>query len=443
MFDRNHLFYGDNLDFIRDHSVFPSESVDLIYLDPPFNSNANYNVLFSETAGESSSAQIRAFDDTWAWDTSAAEALAFLMNDQHTPAAVVSLIKIFHQFLGHSPMLAYLVQMAVRLVHLRRILKPTGSLYLHCDPTASHYLKMVLDGVFQAKHFLNEIIWKRTHAHGSADRFGRVHDVIFLYGATESRLWAYPRIPHDPDYVETKFRWIDQKTSRRYQDVSLTGAGKSTGPSGKPWRRVNPTKVGRHWALPQKMLQHYSITGKTIQDKLDALDAAGLIHWPTKKGGVPRLKWFADALEGVAPTDVWIDIPPINSQAQERLGYPTQKTIDLLKRIIAASSSPGAVILDPVCGCGTTIDAVETISRENPDLAPRRWIGIDITHLAINLIKHRLARFDPSPVYEVVGEPKDLSGARQLFHDDPFQFQFWACGLVGARPAGATPAQPK
>jgi hypothetical protein len=183
-------------------------------------------------------------------------------------------------------------------------------------------------------------------------------------------------------------------------------------------------------------MRRLGLSGKTVQACLDALDAAGRIHWPKKSAGTPRLKWFADELVGVAIPDLWEDVPPISAQASERLGYQTQKPLALLKRIVAASSNPGDLVLDPFCGCGTTIDAVETLNREHPDQPPRRWIGIDITHLSINLIKHRLTRFTPPPVYKVMGEPVSEAGAQALAAQDPFQFQFWALGLVGARPVG-------
>jgi DNA modification methylase len=443
MFESNLLLYGDNLDFLRDPEQFPTGSVDLIYLDPPFNSNATYNVLFKEVSGEPSAAQIKAFDDTWTWDAKAAQEEAELLADPHTPSKLAALISTFHGFLGPSAMLAYLVRMALRLVHLRRVLKDTGSLYLHCDPTASHYLKLVLDAIFGPQNFLNEITWKRTHAHGAAKRFGPVHDTLLFYAESEQYIWTSPLIPHDPAYIAKHFKQIDEKTKKRFQPITLTGSGIRHGESGKPWKGVNPTKVDRHWAIPGEVMARYNLTGETVQDRLDALDDADLIYWPKGGEGTPRLKWFADDLEGMALPDVWTDIPPISANAAERLGYPTQKPLALLKRVILASSRPGDTILDPFCGCGTTIDAVETLNREYHGQPPRRWIGIDITHLAINLIKYRLTRFDPPALYEVHGEPADEAGAEQLFKDDPYQFQFWACGLVGARPAGASAQSPK
>lgn len=312
-------------------------------------------------------------------------------------------------------------------MELHRVLKPTGSLYLHCDPTASHYLKLLLDAVFGPTNYRNEVIWKRTHAHGSAKRLGPVHDTLFLYTKTDRYLWTSPKAQHDPHYLRKHFTGFDRETNRRFQPITLTGAGVRHGDSGKPWRGVDPTASGRHWAIPRAVLERLQVHGNTVQEKLDALDSAGRIHWPAKSDGKPRLKWFEDELGGVALSDVWTDIAPISAHAAERLGYPTQKPEALLERIINASSNPGDVVLDPFCGCGTAIAAAQKLGR--------RWIGIDITHLAINLIEHRLHdSFGDEAKYEVRGEPTDQSGAQALAQQDRFQFQYWALGLVGARP---------
>jgi DNA modification methylase len=422
VFDKNYLFYGDNLTFLADPEVFASASVDLIYLDPPFNSDASYNVLFKEGSGESSRAQIRAFDDTWSWDSSAAESLSLLMEDRHAGIEVKNLVRTLHGFLGHSPMLAYLVQMAIRLVHLRRVLKPTGSLYLHCDPTASHYLKILLDGIFGPEGFRNEIVWKRTSGRKGQTRYGRVHDVLLFYGNSETIHWNAPTIPQSlesargHDIVETEDGQV-------FRVSDLTGMGQ--GPALMFGEKTIAPPKGRHWAYQQS--------------EIEKMLESGRIRFNTK--GVPRLWTPLEELAGVAVHDVWLDISPINAAAKERLGYPTQKPLQLLKRVVMASSKPGDIVLDPFCGCGTTIDAVETINRENPQDKPRKWIGIDITHLAVNLIKSRLAtRFLPpnESRYTVRGEPLDLQGAIALFEQDAHQFQYWACGLVGARTSGNT-----
>lgn len=424
MQDRNKLFYGDNLEVLKQH--VKDESVDLIYLDPPFKSDQNYSVLFAEKNGARSTAQVKAFKDTWHWDHEAAYAF------QQTVEAggrVSEAMQAFRKLLGDNDMLAYLSMMAPRLVELRRVLKPTGSIYLHCDPTASHYLKLLMDAVFGAVNFRNEIVWKRTHAHGSARRFGPIHDILLFYSKSSDYAWTGLTTSHHPEYIEKHFRLRDPDTGRRFQAISLTGSGLRHGDSGKPWRGTDPSKVKRHWALPGEIVKRLGIKAKTVQAKLDALDKAGMIYWPKTDDGTPRLKWFADELGGVAIPDNWTDIRPIGAQAKERLGYPTQKPEALLERIIQASSSEGDLVLDPFCGCGTTIAVAQRLKR--------RWIGIDITHLAVTLMKYRLeATFGEriKKEFEVIGEPVSVSGAMALARQNPYQFQWWALGLLGARP---------
>lgn len=424
----NHLHYGDNLTVLREKIA--SESVDLVYLDPPFNSNASYIVLFKSSLGDQSVAQIEAFDDTWHWGDEAEAAFQSVRRSGNTDVA--GMLEAMRSFLGTNDMMAYLAMMAVRLVELHRVLKPTGSLYLHCDPTASHYLKILLDAVFGKDTFLNEIIWKRTFAHGSSQRYGPVHDTIFYYAKNGGHVWRDVRIDHEATYISKHFRQFDPARNDHYQAITLTGAGASKGDSGKPWRGVDPTLVNRHWALPGKILASQGIEGGTVQEKLDALDAAGRIVWPTR-GGTPRLKWFVSDLDGMAVPDIWTDIPPISANAKERLGYPTQKPVALLERILSASSNPGDVVLDPFCGCGTTVHAAEKLGRA--------WIGIDITHLAIGLIEKRLkdAWRDSThkPRWTTHGVPQDLDGARELFaRDDPTkkEFEKWALSLIDAQP---------
>jgi site-specific DNA-methyltransferase (adenine-specific) len=418
----NVLYYGDNLEILRNH--IPSESVDLVYLDPPFNSKADYNVLFREESGERSAAQIKAFSDSWHWDSTAEETYNEII--RMCPDKVATMVSALRQGIGSNDVMAYLVMMTVRLVELRRVLKPTGSLYLHCDPTASHYLKVVLDGILGTGNFRNEVIWKRTHAHGGSQKYGPVHDVILFYSKTAEFKWTSARVEQDSEYVAKAFSQTEAETGRRFQAISLTGSGVRYGESGEPWRGVNPTSVGRHWALPGSILRDLGVRTGTVQERLDALDAASLIYWPDKSEGVPRLKWYADALGGKAVLDTWTDIPP--ASGRERLGYATQKPQALLERIIQASSNEGDVVLDPFCGCGTAVVAAQTLNRH--------WIGIDVTHLAITVMKERLRDAFPGIEFEVMGEPKDVASARQLAADDRYQFQWWALSLVNARPAG-------
>ena len=427
MTDTNHLYFGDNLDILRQR--IDDESVDLIYLDPPFNSNATYNVLFRERSGEESAAQITAFDDTWRWSMESELAYQDVVTQQG--GKVGELLAAMRAFLGQNDMMAYLTMMAQRMVELHRVLKPTGSIYLHCDPTASHYLKLLMDAVFGADNFRNEIVWKRTGSHGGAKRWGPVHDVILFYTASDNSKWNRSFQRYSLEYINDYYKYEDKRG--RYRLVSLTGAGTRTGDSGNEWRGVNPTESGRHWAVPRKSLQgaypdRADLGELSTQEKLDLLDDADLIHWPLR-GKVPQQKRYIDESPGVPIQDIVSDINPIGSQARERLGYPTQKPEALLERIINASSNEGDVVLDPFCGCGTAVAAAERLNR--------RWIGIDITHLAITLIRHRLhdAFGEDLRPYEVVGEPKDLQSAESLALHDRYQFEWWALGLVDARPA--------
>lgn len=424
MTEGNVLYYGDNLDVLRRH--VGDQSVDLVYLDPPFNSNANYNVLFAEH-GEKSAAQVQAFEDTWVWDTTAR--LAYEETVEAGGKAAETM-RAFRTMLGASDMLAYLAMMAPRLEELRRVLTSTGSLYLHCDPTASHYLKLLLDAVFGPKQFRNELIWKRTSAHSDARRYGRVHDSILFYSKTERYTWnkAYQPLPQKT--IDGWYNNVEPDTGRHFSRSDLTAAGLRGGDSGKPWRGIDPSAKGNHWRMPQFLPE--IVGGKTTQQALDALDAAGRIFWPKAKDGMPRLKRYIEEATGVSLLDVITEIPPLGNVTRERMGYPTQKPQALLERLIGASSNPGDLVLDPFAGCGTTIDAAQQLGR--------RWIGVDVTHLSIGLIKNRLiGRYGPDvdATYKTIGEPTTADDAAVLAREDPFQFQAWALGLVGARVAGS------
>ena len=404
---KNQLFYGDNLDILRDHIA--DESVDLIYLDPPFNSNRNYNVLFKEKSGEESSSQIQAFTDTWEWNYDAEVAYNELTTNP--PEGVASMIGAMRSFIGTNDLMAYLVMMAQRMKELHRVLKPTGSLYLHCDPTASHYLKMLLDTVFGAKHFRNEIIWQRTNAKGlSFTRFANNHDVILYYSKSESPTWNPLYTPHDPSYVKNFYRYTEPETGRRYRLADLTNPNKD-----RPNLTYEFLGVTRVWRWTRERMQKAYDEGLVVQ---------------TAEGRVPQLKRYLDEQEGNPISDIWTDIRPIQAQAQERLGYPTQKPLALLERIIEASSNEGDVVLDPFCGCGTAVAAAQKLGR--------KWIGIDITHLAVGLIKTRMIDHfgkDIEGEIEIHGVPTDLGSAKALFEADPFEFEWWAVPLVRAYPA--------
>ncbi len=402
----NTLFYGDNLKVLRDH--IPTASVDLVYLDPPFNSNRNYNVLFKEKSGEASPAQIEVFTDTWEWDRVAEQTFEDLVTDG--PPNVAEMIGAMRSFVGSNDMMAYLVMMAVRLVELHRVLKPTGSLYLHCDPTASHYLKILLDTIFGKEHFKNEIIWKRTTAHSSSKKYAPIHDTLLYYGRSAHVTWNELRSDYDEAYLAKYYRFHDGD-DRLYWRADLTGAGTRKGPSGQPWRGFNPATIGRHWIASPETLDRYH--------------AEGRIYYP-QTGGMPQFKKYRDELKGKAVADIWDDVDRINPVGNERLGYPTQKPLALVERIIAASSNPGDVVLDPFCGCGTAVVAAEKLGRH--------WIGIDVTHLAIALMRFRLNESFPGVQFAVKGEPTDVGGAQALAAADRYQFQWWALSLVHAKP---------
>lgn len=406
MTKKNRLYFGDNLDVLRRH--VDDESVDLVYLDPPFNSNASYNVLFREHNGANAASQIKAFEDTWRWDASAA--LAY-HETVEAGGRVSEALQAFRKIVGDSDMLAYLAMMAPRLVELRRVLKSTGSVYLHCDPTASHYLKLLMDAVFGAKNFRNEIVWQRTNAKGLAfTRFARNHDVILWFAKDETYSWNPQYTPHDPEYVQKFYRHVEPETGRRYRLADLTNPNKN-----RPNLTYEFLGIKRVWRWTKERMQEAYDKGLIVQ---------------SGPGKVPALKRYLDEQEGNPIGDTWTDILPVQSQAAERLGYPTQKPLALMERIINACSNQDDVVLDPFCGCGTTIDAAQKLGR--------RWIGVDITHLAINLIRHRLRDTygeEISKTYEVIGEPTSVPDARVLAEQDPYQFQWWALGLVGARPA--------
>ncbi len=404
--ETNVLYYGDNLDILHGH--IPDESVDLIYLDPPFNSRRQYNVLFRERSGTPSTAQIRAFSDTWHWDRKAEATYQDLI--VKAPLQVSKAIEALREFIGSNDVMAYLVMMTVRLVELHRALKPTGSLYLHCDPTASHYLKVMLDTIFGTRNFRNEILWKRTSAHGDSRQgskhFGRVHDTILRYSKGEAYVWNQQYVEYDGEYIEAFYRYTEPETGRRYSLDNLT-ASRPGGDTLYEWKGVRPYR-GRYWAYSRENMEKFEREGRLVYSQR----------------GFPRYKRYLDEMPGMPVQDVWVDIPP--ALGKERLGYQTQKPMALLERIVKASSNDGDVVLDPFCGCGTAVVAAQKLNR--------RWIGIDITHLSITVMRKRLEDSFPALRYDVVGEPKDMGGAQALARQDRYQFQWWALSLVNALP---------
>ncbi len=429
------LFFGDNLQVMRERMA--DASVDLVYLDPPFNSKRDYNLLFKtpktlarkakkdalvadvEPVADDvfSDAQITAFDDTWHWGDQSED--EFRQIGQQSNTDVAELMRALRAFLRENDMMAYLTCMAIRLLELHRVLKPAGSLYLHCDPTASHYLKIVLDAVFGKESYRNEIVWKRTTTHSDSKTWSWVADTIFFYTKGTKFTWNTPRVAHSDNYIATKYRHDDGDGRGLYRLDNMTS----------PNPRPNMMYEWKGFPWPEKGWRYERATMKK-------LDSEGRVWYPQDKSGKHdfskrlQLKRYLSEMEGGVMGTVWTDINPINSQAAERLGYPTQKPLALLERIILASSKEGDVVLDPFCGCGTALDAAQKLKRE--------WIGIDITHLSIGLIERRLKERYPElkekGAFTIDGRPEDLGAARNLAERDKYQFQYWALSLVGAQP---------
>jgi len=433
---KNYLYYGDNLTVLRDH--IKDESVDLIYLDPPFNSRQDYNVLFAERDGTRSASQIMAFEDTWEWNMDAEAAYEEVVE---RGGRVSQAIQAFRTFLGNSDMMAYLAMMAPRLIELHRVLKETGSIYLHCDPTAGHYLKIVLDAIFGPAQFVNEVTWKRSSAHSDTKqgmrRFGRIRDLLLVYTKSEEHVWNPVYTPYTAEYLESEYRHL-HSSGRRYKETDATAA-RPGGDTEYEWRVKRPNAAAQRWVpdlteefrKPREEWEYLGVRpyngrfwGYSKANLEKFWNEGHLIH---RKTGMPRIIQFADEMPGIPLQDLWNDIPP--ASGDENLGYPTQKPEALLERVVKSSSNEGGTVLDPFCGCGTAISVAQRLNRH--------WIGIDITHLAIGLIKKRLDDafgVEVRESYEIIGEPADLKGAEELAKQDPYQFQWWALSQVGARP---------
>jgi DNA modification methylase len=407
---QNELYFGDNLDVLR---KMPAESVNLIYLDPPFNSQAIYGVIYGTKRGGPSQAQSHAFKDMWTWGPDAQRALNETA-ERHLEAG--ALLDSFQRVFPGDNMIAYLAMMAVRLIEMQRVLKSNGALYLHCDPTASHYLKILLDAVFGAKRFTNEIIWRRTSAHSDAKRYASVHDTLLLYHKGDNPVWNPQYESYTDEYIETHFVHHD--------------------PDGRVFRRVDLRSPHPRPNLTYDYRASNGITYKPhpngwaiTKEKMEELDRAGRLFFPKKEDGRLRRKLYFEDSPGVPITDTWTDIKPIFATAEERLGYSTQKPLALLHRIISASSNEGDVVLDPFCGCGTAIEAAQKLNR--------RWIGIDVTYLAIHVIEGRLVKVFGEAVketYKLLGRPKDADDARALAARDWLEFQKWAVFQLSGLP---------
>ena len=400
----NQLFYGDNLEVLRKH--IKDETIDLCYIDPPFNSKRNYNQIYNNV-GKEDKAQAQAFIDTWTWDDHANQGLAEIQENYlgHFTSQSIDLISGFTKVLGKGSLLAYLVSMTLRVAEIHRVLKPTGSFYLHCDPTASHYLKIIIDAIFcsQGGDFKNEITWKRTSGHSDSGKYGSVHDVIFYYTKSLKITWNQVYQKYEQNYIDKYYRYQDDD-GRKWMSDNLSAAGLAGGGYQYEWNGV--TKL---WRCP-----------KTTMEKLDA---AGKIYYT--KNRIARIKRYLDESKGLPVQDAWNDIEALRSWHKELLGYPTQKPESLLERIIQASSNEGDIILDAYCGCGTTVAVSQKLNRQ--------WIGIDITYQSISLILKRLEDTFGKAVLETInisGIPKDMKSAEALAlkKDDRTrkEFEKWA-----------------
>ncbi|MFD1342866.1 DNA methyltransferase [Litorisediminicola beolgyonensis] len=405
----NQLFFGDNLDVMRENIA--DQVADLIYLDPPFNSDARYNVFFQSPDEAIQSAQAEAFRDTWLWDH---EAEAAFQECAFAGGPIASIITALHTALGNSDLMAYLVMMAARIRELRRVLKPTGMLFLHCDPSASHYLKILLDGAFGADLFRNEIVWKRTQAKSlQTRRLPTNHDIILVYAGGREAYWNIEEafIPYDEAN-------LDAKTLKQYSRID---------PNGRRYtldNLVNPNKD-----RPNLTYEFLGVkrVWRWTKDRMSAAYDEGLIH-QAGPGKVPRLVRYLDEQRGKPLDDVWADIDRLNPTDAERLGYPTQKPLALVERLIRLASKGDATVFDPFCGCGTTVHAAQSLGRN--------WIGIDIACHAIEVISDRLERETNQIAgrdFELTGIPRDLASAQRLAENDKFQFQWWANHLVGVQ----------
>ena len=437
----NKLYFGDNLDWLP---KIGSETVDLVYLDPPFNSKASYNLLYRSPDGGTAESQYRAFVDSWTWGLPTDAAMAAIIS---SGSPVAGILTSLNNYMQKSDIMAYLVMMSVRLIELHRVLKNTGSLYLHCDPSASHYLKIILDSVFGAEAFRNEIIWRRTGSHNSARRFGPIHDTILFYTKTKQYTFNRRKRPYMQGHVDMHFKTENGIVRTNYSGNVLSGSGRRNGESGRPWRGFDPDAKGRHWAIPKIIQEDLEddISDLGTLEKLEYLYQHGFI---TIQDGDewPRYQHVIGPSDGQPLSDIWAyqpytegtlflsdegiddDVRWMGTNDGERVGYQTQKPIGLLKRIISASTSPGDIVLDPFCGCGTTIEAAQALDR--------KWVGIDVTVLAIDVVERRLNRIGlrRNTDYKVDGIPRDVAGSRRLFAEDPHTFQLWALTLVDGQP---------
>lgn len=438
----NHLFYGDNLTIMQG---MKTGSVDLIYLDPPFNSQRTYNLIYKQLTGLPVPEQEEAFCDAWELDLEKLEMarnMPIVMREYGCDEKLVQFWITWIKALEGTQdgLLAYLIYMTYRLLEMHRILAPTGSIYLHCDPAASHYIKVMMDGIFGHHNFRSEIIWRRSSSHNKITKqYGPIHDVILFYTKSNKFIFHPGRTPYSRSYVQKMFRFKDGKGAYRLNE--LTGSGRRSGESGLPWRGYDPSDRDRHWAVPASLREHLPNAGAGMspQAMLDVLADAGEIVFSPE--GRPTYKQRMGA--GVPYQDIWAyqpgtggvltdtdaeidqDVKWLDGE-EERLGYPTQKPIGLLKRIIESSTDEGQVVFDPFAGCGTAIYAAHQLNR--------KWMGCDIAILSIRIVRDVLLKrhgLVEGEHYSVSGVPRSLDAAQELFEHDPRQFQHWVVELAG------------
>jgi DNA modification methylase len=444
---KNQLFYGDNLEILR--KSIENESVDLCYIDPPFNSQRKYNQIYNNIGSEDT-ALAQAFIDTWTWDEAAEYGMIEIIEniDNKYSGRLIELVCAFERVLGKGSLLAYIISMALRVQEIHRVLKKTGSFYLHCDPTAGHYLKILCDSIFieNGGEFQNEIIWRRTGSHNKNKRFSPIHDVIYFYTKSEKYKWNNLKRPYMLGHVNENFEKKDKVYKTKYYGNVLTGSGIRGGESGKPWKGIDPTSKGRHWAIPKALREdiielidsEINFDSLSQHQKLDLLFEYGFIKfhegqfWPIYEREI-------NDNDGQPMSDLWTyqpytegtvfrtkdgidkDVKWLSPKDKERLGYPTQKPEGLLERIIKSSSNSGDVVLDAYCGCGTTISVAERLQR--------KWIGIDITYQSISVIVERLKDNYGENIIEefsLNGIPKDFDSAVALANknDDRIRKEF-------------------
>ena len=431
MENNNIIYYGDNLEIMKSLLEEKSDFIDLVYIDPPFNSKRNYNILYKDRNSEDDEIlQQEVFKDTWS-------NVHYRQNLEEIKNLGLLILDNYLSFIKDSlppSYVSYLSMMAIRIYYIKELLKDTGSFYLHCDPTMSHYLKTMCDLIFGSDNFRNEIVWKRTYAHNDPRKFGRNQDIILFFTKSSNFILNVQYESYDPEYIKTNFGYNDERG--KYQSMTLTGPG--VNPNDETWQGYNPSQSNRSWSIPKRVVNRLvgDKKAKTMSriERLNLLEKNNYIIFSKNK--IPRFKEYLHEMPGTPIQEIWTDINPIGSQAKERLGYPTQKPLALLTRIIQASSNEGDLVADFFCGCGTTVDACASLKRN--------FIGADISTISTGLIRKRLQEkhsLIAGKHYEVEGLPQNLEQAKMLAKQDKFKFQDWAVhylarGIVNKKKTG-------